>query len=395
MFILHCIMHDALSVYIHIPFCRTKCTYCAFNTYTKLEYLIPAFIQALVTEIQIVAQSKPELPGINTIFFGGGTPSLLTPEQFGQIFTTLHDNFNVLPTAEISLEANPNDLDYPYLRSLRQSGFNRLSLGVQSVHQNELRLFARRHDNEEVAEAVSAARRAGFNNLNVDLIYGVPHQSLASWSASLDQIMSLNPDHLSLYALGIEENTPLADWVEQGRLPRPDDDLAADMYDLASEQLDSAGYEQYEISNWAKPDFSCQHNLQYWRNLPYIGLGPGAHGFAGGVRYWTILSPTRYIKLLENEQGKFEFPRSPATDEAHVLDKADEIAETLIMGLRLVKEGIQRDVFSNRFGSDLLDLYPGIFERFAVQGLIEIRDDRICLTQQGRLVSNVVFRELV
>jgi oxygen-independent coproporphyrinogen-3 oxidase len=332
---------------------------------------------------------------VHTIFFGGGTPSLLTPAQFDLILNALHKNFDVLDDAEISLEANPNDLDYAYLKGLRSVGCNRLSLGVQSTHQNELKLFARRHDSDEIAAAVSAARRAGFDNLNIDLIYGAPHQTLSSWAASLDQVTALNPDHLSLYALGIEENTPLYEWIEQGRLSQPDDDLAADMYELATDRLAVAGYEQYEISNWAKPGYACRHNLQYWRNLPYIGLGPGAHGFAAGVRYWTILSPQRYIKAFENRADDYVFPRSPATDQAHILDQADEIAETLIMGLRLLQEGIQRDTFTGRFKRDVVALYPEVFERFVAQGLLEIDAQRVRLTQRGRLLSNVIFRELV
>jgi oxygen-independent coproporphyrinogen-3 oxidase len=229
----------------------------------------------------------------------------------------------------------------------------------------------------------------------MDLIYGVPHQTLESWTASLNQIITLNPDHLSLYALGIEENTPFYDWVEQGRLPQPDDDLAADMYDLATDRLAMAGFEQYEISNWSKPGYACQHNLQYWRNLPYIGLGPGAHGFANGTRYWTILSPLQYIKSFETISREYVYPRSPATDEAQILNQSDEIIETLIMGLRLLQEGIQRSNFRARFGHDLVDLYPAVIDRYTAQGLLEVDAQRVRLTKQGRLLSNVIFRELV
>ncbi len=388
-------MHNALAVYLHIPFCRTKCTYCAFNTYTKLERLIPAFVRAIITEITIVAQQAPNPKLVHTIFFGGGTPSLLTPVQIEQILDAIHDNFTVLDDVEISLEANPNDLDAEYLLGLRAAGVNRLSLGVQSTHQNELKLFARRHNSDEISVAVSAARQAGFNNLNIDLIYGFPHQTFDSWTATVNQVLTLNPDHLSLYALGVEENTPFYDWIEQGRLPQPDNDLAADMYDWASEHLATAGFEQYEISNWSKPGYACRHNLQYWRNLPYIGLGPGAHGFANGIRYWTLRSPQKYIKQFDHVKMDYVFPRSPATDEAHVLSQPDEIAETLIMGLRLLKEGIQRAAFKARFNIDLVDLYPALIERFTAQGLLEVNAQCVRLTSQGRLLSNVVFRELV
>ncbi|MEO8397890.1 MAG: radical SAM family heme chaperone HemW, partial [Chloroflexota bacterium] len=287
---------NSLSIYLHIPFCTTKCTYCAFNTYIKLEALVEPFVHALIREIQIVARSKPD-QAVGTIFFGGGTPSLLTPQQFAEIIAALRDNFQVSPDAEITLEANPNDLDIAYLTALRRVGLNRISIGMQTANQNELELFKRRHDNDAVVRAVSAARAGGFDNLNLDLIYGFPHQTLESWEISLQQMLALQPDHISLYALGLEEGTPLKAWVERGRLPEPDEDLAADMYERASEVLREHGYEQYEISNWARPGHECLHNLQYWHNDDYVGVGPGAHGYADGVRYSTVLSPQRYIKL--------------------------------------------------------------------------------------------------
>ncbi len=385
---------NSLSVYLHVPFCATKCTYCAFNTYTNLETLIDPFIGALIREIEIVGRGSP-YPQVDTIFFGGGTPSLLTPQQFAQVLAALRDHFPVQPDAEITLEANPNDLDRDYLTALRRVGLNRISIGMQSANENELTLFKRRHDNDAVVRAVSAARAAGFENLNLDLIYGFPHQTLESWDNTLNQMIALQPDHVSLYALGLEEGTPMKAWVERGRLPEPDDDLAADMYNLATDRLGVMGYAQYEISNWAKPGFACRHNLQYWRNDPYVGLGPGAHGYAGGVRYADLLSPQRYIKLLNDDQSDHEFPRTPATAEAVVVDRAAEIAETLIMGLRLTQEGIPRAGFRERFGVDLLDLHGDVIQKYAAYDLVTFDDERVRLTDKGRLLSNVVFRELV
>ena len=385
-----------LSVYLHIPFCKTKCTYCAFNTYTRLESLVPAFVEALIKEIRVAGHSQPTQQPAHSIFFGGGTPSLLTPQQVQQIISALRQHFPFTPDVEITMEANPNDLNRPYLSQLREAGVNRLSLGVQSAVDQELKLFARRHDTDQIMGAVSAARMAGFDNLNIDLIYGVPHQTLESWAWSLRQTLALRPDHLSLYALGLEEGTPMRDWVMQGRLPAPDEDLAADMYDLATDVLADEGFEQYEISNWAKPGHACRHNLQYWRNLPYLGLGPGAHGYAGGVRYWTILSPQRYIRVLQDadEQG-YDYPRTPATDEAVVVDQANEISETLIMGLRLTDEGIRWQQFQERFGTDLRALHGPTIDRFVTHHLLETDAEHVRLTRQGRLLSNLVFRELV
>ncbi len=357
---------------------------------------MPAFVEALVEEIRWAATGA-DGQTVHTIFFGGGTPSLLTPDQFAFILESLHGQFNVADDAEITIEANPNDLSREYLGALRRLGINRLSIGMQSSDETELRLFNRHHDNEAVVRAVAAARASGFDNINLDLIYGVPHQTITSWTATLRQAAALAPDHISLYALGLEEGTSMRKWVERGTLPAPDDDLAADMYELAAEVLGAAGYSQYEISNWARPGRECRHNLQYWYNESYLGLGPGAHGFAGGVRYSVVPSPHRYIKMLMGDTPAdiSAWPRTPAVAEAYVLDRDDEIAETLIMWLRLTREGVDRDRFMRRFGVDLVELHRPVIERFAAQGLLQVDAARVRLTAHGRLLSNVVFRELV
>lgn len=386
-------MNVPTSIYLHIPFCQTKCTYCAFNTYVKLEHLIDDFVTALINEIRIVGSSQDVT--VHTIFFGGGTPSLLTPDQLTRILEAVYHHFDVTPECEITLEANPNDIDRLYLIALHGIGINRLSIGVQSTHDHELKLFARRHTTDEIASAVTNARLAGFDNINLDLIYGVPHQTLESWRWTLEQSLALRPDHLSLYALGLEEGTPMYDWVALGRLPEPDDDLTADMYELATDLLGTAGFEQYEISNWSKPGRACRHNLQYWRNLPYIGLGPGAHGYAGGVRYWTILGPRQYIDALRTKDTVYPYPKTPALDEAVLVDQLAEIADTLIMGLRLTKEGIHWDTFRQRFGVDLRELHGPIIQKYLNYGLLETDEQRLRITRQGRLLSNVIFRDLV
>jgi oxygen-independent coproporphyrinogen-3 oxidase len=383
-----------LSLYLHIPFCGVKCSYCAFNTYVNLDHLIDPFVAAFCREIAVVGESNPQMP-IGTLFFGGGTPSLLTVGQIEAILTAVHDHFEVLPDAEISLEANPGDLNVAYLSALRALGINRLSIGMQSAVESELVLFDRRHDNDAVVRSVSAARKAGFDNLNLDLIYGVPHQTLQNWQASLAQALALQPEHLSLYALGLEEGTSMKTWVDRGNLPQPDDDLSADMYDMATERLAAAGLEQYEISNWAKPGRECRHNLQYWYNQPYAGLGPGAHGFAGGVRYAVVRSPQKYIQSLTHIDRAYTFPYTPAFEWGDVVEKDDEIAETLLMNLRLTVAGVSRAGFRERFGVDLLDLHGTLLNRFAATGLLEIDAERVRLTQQGRLLSNMLFRELV
>jgi oxygen-independent coproporphyrinogen-3 oxidase len=227
------------------------------------------------------------------------------------------------------------------------------------------------------------------------LIYGIPEQTLAGWENSLKIMLELQPEHVSLYALGLEDGTPLKKWVETGKYPEPDDDLAADMYDLATDMLGGVGLDQYEISNWAKPGLECKHNLQYWRNLAYPGVGPGAHGYTDGVRYSTILSPQRYIKVMKEAQDSFVYPRTPATDQATVVDRESEIAETLIMGLRLTQEGIDRETFRQRFGEDLLDVHPETIARYEQHGLLYVDDKVVRITTKGRLLSNMVFRDLV
>lgn len=383
-----------ISLYIHIPFCRIKCSYCAFNTYIHLDHLIAPFVQALIKEIQIVGAAKPGQV-LGTVYFGGGTPNLLSPEQLDVILRAIRENFVLSLDAEISMESNPSDLDLDYLGSIRSLGINRLSIGMQSANAVELELFARRHDQEAVVRAVSASREAGFQNLNLDLIYGIPNQTLDGWKNSLTQMLQLQPEHISLYALGIEDGTSMKAWVVNGNLPTPDDDLAADMYELATEMLAVKGFQQYEISNWAKPGYECRHNLQYWRNLPYPGVGPGAHGYAGGKRYSTVLLPQKYIKLLHETDQNFEYPLTPAIDQAVVVSREAEIVDTLIMGLRLTQEGIRRDVFSQRFGIDLVELHRPIIERYEAHGLLHVDDQFVRITQKGRLLSNMIFRDLM
>jgi oxygen-independent coproporphyrinogen-3 oxidase len=386
---------ERVSLYLHVPFCAARCTYCAFNTYTHLDHLIEPFTEALAREITIVGSSRPGIV-LGTIFFGGGTPSMLTPAQFHRLFEAIHAVFALAPDAEISLEANPVDCREPYLRDLRHVGFSRISIGMQSAIQSELTLFNRRHTNDDVAAAVRTARRAGFDNINLDLIFGTPGQTLADWSVSLEQMLHLRPEHVSLYALTLEEQTPMKAWVDKGKMPAPDDDAAADMYEFASERLATAGYEQYEISNWCQPGYACRHNLQYWLNDDYLGVGPGAHGWAGGVRYATLLSPHRYIEAMRAAEGRsFTYPHTPATVDAVVTAREDAIAETLLMGLRLTQRGIVRAEFAARFGEDLLAARGGVLERFARHGLLEITPDAVRLTSSGRLLANQIMRELV
>ena len=387
-------MPHPLSLYLHIPFCISKCTYCAFNTYTRLEHLIPPFVEALQTELRCSAAGARGRT-VHTVFFGGGTPSLLQGDHLSDILRTIGLCFDVCNDVEVTLEANPNDLNREWLAAAFDAGVNRLSIGVQSTQARDLRLFARRHDNDQVAQAVLNARQAGFGLVNLDLIYGVPEQSLTDWEQTLAEILLLKPGHLSLYALSLEAGTPLQEWVARGEVAAPDDDLAAEQYELASEVLAAAGYQQYEISNWALPGQACRHNLQYWRNLDWLGLGPGAHGHVAGTRTRACLSPRQYIEAFNGEGGSANYPATPATEEIVHLTREEEISETLIMGLRLTEEGISRVGFSRRFGEDVTNIFGDALRAHEQRGLLEISCDRIRLRPAGRLLANQVFRDLV
>jgi oxygen-independent coproporphyrinogen-3 oxidase len=378
------------SLYIHIPFCRERCTYCAFNTYTDRAHLVEAYVDAVTLEIT----SLPAGLMVHTVYFGGGTPSLLTPTQLERILQAIYHHFRPIAPLEISLEANPGTVDLPYLQALAGLGINRLSLGAQSAHQSELDMFGRWHHWEDVVQAVSWARQAGFENLSLDLIYGVPGQKLGQWQLSLTQVLRLEPDHLSLYALGLEAGTELTRQVKYGVLPPPDPDLAADMYDMATEVLDKNGFIQYEISNWGKAGKFCQHNLQYWRNLPYLGLGAGAHGYANHTRTINAMRPEAYIqRLLTPQPTPLAFPQTPATIRAEEISMATDQFETIFMGLRLVNEGLSLKVFQQRYGIELDLQYADVLAWLKAHDLVYQNDEYLYLTTRARLISNLVFKK--
>jgi oxygen-independent coproporphyrinogen-3 oxidase len=409
------------SLYLHIPFCTHRCGYCDFNTYAGLESLISPYVAALCAEIRFLAESAGVKLPVHTIFFGGGTPSLLPARELEKILISLQDSFSCLPNREISLEANPGTLSPAYLADLHSLGVNRLSLGVQSAHPGELRLLERTHDYPAVIESVAWARRAGFRNLNLDLIYGLPEQRKDVWQHTLELAAGLRPDHFSLYALSLEHGTPFAHWAGRGLLSTPDPDVAAEMYEYASEYLTDNGYAQYEISNWARtspvdletptaaPAFACRHNLQYWRNLPYLGLGAGAHGYAPALtadagtrassfRTANVLSPSTYIEHMKT--GKpLPFPRTPATQNFLPVDLPDEIGETMMMGLRLTRLGVSDSDFQLRFGRSLHDVFARQIDRFTSLGLLEFviypAGGILRLTPHGRLLGNQVFSEFI
>ena len=395
---------QSYSVYVHFPFCQHRCAYCDFNTYAGLSDLIPQYTNALCKEISYLAQISNRFLPVHTVFFGGGTPSLMPANLLEMTLSTLKANFEIAADAEVTLEANPGTLTLDYLKRLKSAGVNRISLGMQSALVEELRFLEREHDFLAVIQSVSWARKAGFDNISLDLIFGLPEQPLESWQRSLQMAVNLNPDHLSIYSLTLEHGTPLYHWAERGLVSPPDGDMAADMYEWTSEFLESTGYLQYEISNWAKLDgqhtpLLCRHNLQYWRLDPYLGFGAGAHGFVAGFHTANVLSPGQYIQRLighENAQGRRNFPKTPATASIDPVDIKQEMGETMIMGLRLTIEGVSNERFHQRFGILIQHAYKDQVEALVNSGLLEWAGDHqenLRLTQRGRLLGNRVFMQ--
>jgi oxygen-independent coproporphyrinogen-3 oxidase len=391
-------MPEPLSLYVHIPFCTAKCGYCDFNSYAGHEHLIPPYAEAIVREAALWRSATAGRP-VATLFFGGGTPSLTPLEELRPIMEGLRTAFNIAPVAEVTLEANPGSVDQPYLRGLRDLGFNRLSLGVQSFHDDELRALDRIHTAHDAKAAMRAARAAGFDDLNLDLIFGLPEQPIERWQASVEQALALEPEHLSLYALTVEEGTPLHRNVALGRTPPPDADAQADQYEWTQERLARAGYEHYEISNWARPGRRCRHNLTYWECREYLGLGAGAHSYLNGVRFANAAPPTQYLALVgeawqeAQNGGGGETPMRQVVS-GETITPALAMSDTLILGLRLT-DGVSVAAFQERFASNPLDAFEeALREPFAL-GLVEVEDGCLRLSERGRLLGNEVFARLL
>lgn len=398
---------ESVSLYLHVPFCHAKCHYCDFNSYAGMLGQREAYVDALAREIRLVGQRARRVDGTprrcRTIFFGGGTPSLLTAAQVEGLLREARAAFAVDADAEITLEANPGTLEYGRLDALRATGVNRLSMGAQSFDAGLLRWMGRIHSPEEIETAFAAARRAGFASINLDFIFALPNQSLATWADTLERALALGPEHLSLYSLIVEEGTPLFSWVRDGRVIPADDDTAADMYEHAMERLAHAGYSQYEISNWALAGHECRHNLTYWRNLPYIGLGAGAHSCFAGHRFAETRPIAGYIARVraavaatEAREAGDEATALPAGAivEDEVISPAMAMAETAMLGLRL-NAGVSRSEFAARYGCAFEQVFDERLADIRDLGLIETVGDRIRLTEHGRLLGNEVFARLL
>ncbi len=375
------------GVYVHIPYCTTRCGYCDFNTYTATELgpgvAIGTFVETLAAEFRLARAvlGTADVP-VSTIFLGGGTPTLLPIEDLRSLLRMIDTEFGIAPDAEVTTEANPESVDASMLEQLRAAGYTRVSFGMQSARSHVLAALDRRHTPGRVPDVVSWARKAGFTHVNLDLIYGSPGESDQDWQASLDAVAELAPDHVSAYALTVEDGTRLARRIRRGELLPPDDDMMADRYQQAEETLTAAGLRWYEISNWARePDARSRHNLGYWRGHDWWGFGPGAHSHVGGVRWWNVRHPAAYSALLAGQA-------SPAAAR-EVLDGEARRMERVMLGVRLA-DGLAV--------AELTEAGRARTGALAADGLIEpvaLAAGRVLLTLRGRLLADTVIRGLL
>jgi putative oxygen-independent coproporphyrinogen III oxidase len=361
------------SVYVHVPFCTTRCGYCDFNTYTDLSGLQAGYAETLAAELRLAASVLgPSTPAVQSVFVGGGTPTLLPSRDLGRVLSTIRELWGLDADAEVTTEANPDSVDPRSLAELREAGFTRISFGMQSAVPHVLRVLDRTHTPGRPEQAVAEAKAAGFEQVSVDLIYGAPGESDADWQASLDAALSCAPTHVSAYALIVEDGTRLAAQIRRGELAMPDDDVLADRYLMAEQSLAPLGW--YEVSNWGEP---CRHNLAYWRGTNWWGAGPGAHSHVGGTRWWNAKHPIAYADRLSSGV-------SPALAR-EVLTEEDRRVERVLLELRL-REGLPVEVLSAA-GREAA-------QRHVEGGLLTAEPDRVVLTLKGRLLADAVVRDL-
>ena len=416
------------GVYLHIPFCKSRCSYCDFATDVfRSSDTVARYVETICAELGTFASSSgpstipasqslgnpsfdkegsrggdspPVLGGvavasadgvvarkqkhlIDTIYFGGGTPSLLSPSQVEKVLTAVSDSFTIAANSEITMEMNPATVTPETLSAYRAAGVNRASFGVQTFNENDLKLLARGHDATDARHTFTMLREAGYDNVSFDLIAGLPGQTIDDWKRNLAEAMRMEPEHLSLYLLEIHEGTPLAEQVRSGRRPVPDEDLGAEMYETMVDTLAGDGYEQYEISNFARPGYESRHNLKYWRLDPVYGFGVSAHSFDGSHRYANERDTSKYVDMIE-QKGTAQVSRQAI----------DAASEFVFLGLRLTR-GIDLSEYRRRFGADLNDRYASDLSRLITDSLIETDGSRLWLTRKGMLFSNEVFATFV
>lgn len=375
-----------LGLYLHLPFCISKCPYCDFNSYQlKEDNQISSYISALYQEITTYSK-KLKKSDIKTIYLGGGTPTILSGVQIYNILEFCKSKFTIDKDAEITIEANPGTLDGEKIKLLIESGINRLSLGAQSFNNLFLKKLGRIHNTQNIIDSYYLARKEGFNNINIDIMFALPDQTTEDLQITLKKAISLKPDHLSLYNLTIKPGTEYYKKYKKGKLKLPNEDEEFDMYNWAIKFLEESGFEHYEISNFARPYKRSMHNLIYWQNKPYLGIGAGAYSFIKGYRYMNYESPARYVK--EMMSGKLP------VDNGEKLSLRKRMIETIILGLR-TKDGVGYIKFKARFGVNLNDIFSEQVIKSVNLGLLQKDDYRIKLTKKGIFLANTVFREFV
>jgi len=371
------------GIYIHIPFCKQRCSYCDFYTRVAPRQ-IDDTVNAIVREMELRYEYLKN-EAVQTIYFGGGTPSLLTAEQFTRIFDKIHSLFSVNSDAEITFEANPDDLTSAFFESIQALPFNRISIGIQSFDDTQLKLINRRHTGKEAIEAFQNALKAGFDNISIDLIYGLPQQSLESWEMQLEKAFQLHSEHISAYGLTYEEGTPLHKQRELGRITSAGDAEMIEMHKTMLRKMETAGYDAYEISNFAKPGLRSQHNSAYWKMTPYLGLGPSAHSFDGDSRQWNVSSIKEYN--LNVIAGNDFFERENLT----LIDKYNEY----IMVTFRTKEGVNKTYLAEKFGDAFLVKFNVIAQKHIDSNYMVINNQHVSLTLEGILISNLLIEDFV
>lgn len=419
---------SGFSLYLHIPYCQAKCPYCDFNSYAAERWPEEAYTEALIAELEHYATQGAWQGAIRTIFFGGGTPSLFAPESVGRVLDAVSRLWPVqlmgdgldsstarrgaalgsqlstldLPATEVTLEANPGTVTLEKLLGFRAAGINRMSFGVQSFLSHHLRMLGRIHNGDDAIAAVELARRAGFANVNIDLIFALPNQTLQEWDGDLEQGCALGPEHISAYNLTYEEGTPFHQWRAQGKLRQLPEEIEVAMLTRAQERLEAAGYQQYEISNYSRPGHACRHNLNYWQSGPYLGVGAGAHSYQApvacgtpetlnselstlnswwGSRWSNERNPTKYIQAIEAHGHARRF--------SEMLDERQARGEFVFLGLRC-RAGFPAAAFRNRFGDDFPALFPHVID-LRDEGLLQCTDGNWRLTRRGLLLADSVF----
>lgn len=370
------------AVYVHIPFCTNKCYYCDFNSYVHRGQPVDDYLEAMGREMALTVADDPPGP-IRSVYIGGGTPTVLSPQQLIWLLADIRTHFpRWEKDCEVTVEANPGTVDAMKLAALLQGGVNRLSIGAQSFDAKLLKRLGRIHGPEDILASVAEARRAGFENISIDLMFGLPGQTLESFRDTLQRALALELPHYSIYSLIIEENTPFFTWYEQGRLRLPDEEEELAMYLLAIEEMEKAGYEHYEVSNFCRPGMASRHNITYWRNEEYYGIGAGAHGYVGRRRYENERGIRNYIDRLR--RGERPIVHS------HVVERREAMENFMMLGLRML-QGVEWERFRRQFGMSIAEAFPDVLPRLVEEGLLACDRRGLRLTRRGLLFGNEVF----